>query len=217
MVSVFTKVFLLTVIVFAAGIMVGIWLDSARVEDLREVITKQDLSFNDVRLQNLYYQTFSNDSAFCDSAAKSNADFSYKIYQEGLELEKAEAVNRFSAQLIDQKKRYTLLQLQFWLNSVYLKDKCGKNYATVLYFYSQYNQEVSNDQNVQSRVILDLINKCGPEKLLSAPIPIDLDIGMVNLLKEKYGIAKTPSILINEKTLLEGLQSKEDLEKLVDC
>ena len=217
MVSVFTKVFLLTAVVFAAGLMVGIWLDSGRVEDLREVITKQDLSFNDARLQNLYYQTFSNDSAFCDSATKSNADFSYRIYQEGLELEKAETVNRFSTQLIDQKKRYTLLQLQFWLNSVYLKEKCGKNYSTLLYFYSQYNQEVSNDQNVQSRVVLDLIEKCGPEKLLSAPIPIDLDIGMVNLLKEKYGITKTPSILINEKTLLEGMQSKEDLEKIIEC
>ncbi len=217
MVSVFTKAFLLTVVVFAAGLLVGIWLDSSRVQDLRDIFEKRDFAFNDARLQNLFYQTFSGDSEFCDAAARSNIDFSNKIYNDGLELEKVEKVNRFAPQLIQEKKRYALLQLQFWLNSVYLKQKCGKNYTTLLYFYSQYDESMASDQNVQSRVILDLINKCGPEKLLSAPLPIDLDIGMINLLKEKYGITKAPAILVNEKVLREGLQSKEDLEKLIEC
>jgi len=217
MVSVFTKAFALSVVVFAAGILVGVWFDSSRVEELRETLTKQDISFNDARLQNLYYQIFSNETEFCESALKSNTDFSLKIYEEGKELERFEAVNRFALQIVDQKRRYALLQLQFWLNSVYLKEKCGKSYATLLYFYSHYNQEAANDQNVQSRVVLDLIEKCGPEKLLSAPIPIDLNISMVDLLREKHSIAKTPSILINEKTLLEGLQSKDELEKHIEC
>ncbi|HLE07966.1 MAG TPA: hypothetical protein VI933_05135 [archaeon] len=217
MVSVFTKAFLLTAVVFAAGLLVGIWLDSSRVQDLRDIFEKRDFTFNDARLQNLFYQTFSGDNEFCDAAARSNIDFSYKIYSDGLELEKVEKVNRFATQLIQEKKRYALLQLQFWLNSVYLKQKCGENYTTLLYFYSQYDESLASDQNVQSRVILDLINKCGSEKLLSAPLPIDLDVGMINLLKEKYGITKAPAILINEKVLLEGLQSKEDLEKLIEC
>ncbi len=217
MVSVFTKAFLLTAVVFAAGIFVGVWLDSGRVEEIREIITKQDLAFNDARLQNLYYQIFSNDTEFCDSAVKSNIDFSYRIFEEGKELERFEVINRFAPQILDQKKRYALLQLQFWLNAVHLREKCGKNYTTLLYFYSHYNEDAGNDQNVQSRVILDLIGKCGPEKLLSAPLPIDLNISMIDLLKEKYGISETPSILINEKNVLKGLQSKEEIEKFVEC
>lgn len=217
MVNVFIKAFLLTVIVFSAGIFVGVFLDNSRVEDIREIITKQDLAFNDARLQNLYYQTFSNDTEFCDAALKSNIDFSYRIFEEGKELERFEAINRFAPQLVQQKKRYALLQLQFWMNSVYLKEKCGKDYITLLYFYSHYNESAATDQNVQSRIILDLVEKCGPEKFLSAPLPADLDIGMINLLKEKYGITTTPAVLINEKTVLQGLQSKEELEKYVEC
>ena len=217
MVSVFTKAFVLTAVVFAVGLFVGIWLDNSRVQDFSEAIGRQDISFNDARLQNLYYQTFSNDSEFCDAASKSNLDFSYKIYSEGKELEKFEKVNRFASQIIQEKKRYALLQIQFWLNSVYLKEKCGKNYTTLLYFYSHYDESLGNDQNIQGQIILDFINRCGPEKFLSMPLPIDLDMGMVNLLKEKYGITKAPAILINEKILLEGLQSKDELEKYVEC
>lgn len=217
MVSVFTKAFLLSLVVFGAGILVGTWIDSDRVEQFREMIGAEDINFNDARLQNLYYQTFSDGSDFCDSATKSNEEFSYRIYQEGLNLEKYEKVNRFAPQIVQQKKRYALLQLQFWLNSVFLKEKCGKNYTTLLYFYSQYDESLGNEQKIQSQIIVDFINRCGPEKFLSAPIPFDMDIGMVNLLKEKYGITKAPSVLINEKVFLEGLQSKEELGKYISC
>src|SRR3989338_10488424 len=119
MVSVFTKAFLLSVVIFSAGIAVGIWLDNSRVEDFRNTISKEEINFNDARLQNLYYQTISNSSEFCDAAAKANVDFSYRIFEEGKEIDRFETVNRFAPQILDQKKRYTLLKLKFWMNSVY--------------------------------------------------------------------------------------------------
>ena len=47
------------------------------------------------------------------------------------------------------------------------------------------------------------------------PLPIDMDISMINIMKGTYDISKTPTILINEKIKVEGLQSFDELEALI--
>lgn len=209
------KAGVLTLIVFVAGIGVGVYMDTARVGLTQERLTEIDLEWNDARLQSLYYTTM-NDSESCAAAVDANLDFNEKIYAEGQTIEKYESVNRFAPQLIQEKRRYALLQLQFWMNSIALKERCGADYHTLVYFYSHYNESATTEQRLQSIVLTELKKKCGNSVLL-IPLPTDIDLTSVELLTETHGIRTTPSILIDESTVLHGLKSLEDIEQFVEC
>jgi len=45
------------------------------------------------------------------------------------------------------------------------------------------------------------------------PLPIDLDIATINILKENYEVDDVPAILINEKVKLTGVYSIEQIEE----
>ena len=80
--------------------------------------------------------------------------------------EQYEEMNRFSSQLILEKKRYALLQLQFWFNSINLRKSCDLNYNTVVYLYSHYDESLVINQKIQSAALLELKEKYGPDMML---------------------------------------------------
>jgi len=209
------KTAVLTVIVFIIGIGAGMFLDVSRVTETSARLTEIDLQWNDARLQSVYYNTL-NDTASCDAAIQANLDFNGRIYAEGQTIERYESINRFAPQLLQEKKRYALLQLQFWLNSIELKKRCGAGYTTVAYFYSHYDQSLEMDQKLQSAVLLQLKEKCGDSVLL-VPLPLDMGLTSIELLKGTYGISAAPSILVNESKLLRGVQGLPQMEALVKC
>lgn len=218
--DVFWKAAILTVIVLAAGIWIGIWLDSSRVDDIKNVLSEVEIEFNDARMQSLYHDNFFiNDSEFCNAAIESNLEFNNIIYQEGLKIEQAELVNKFTPDLVQQKQKYALLQMQFWINSLSIKEKCNSNFTTILYLY-RFNptddQTTTINQKLQSAFLFDLKQKCGNSVMLS-PLPINVNLTSAELLVKNYHINQTPSIIINKNITLQGLQNLTDLEKYVVC
>jgi len=204
-----------TLVIFLTGVFVGYLLDSYRVEDIRNEYKEMEIKSNDARLQSLYYLMFKNTTDnFCNSAISENLKFSDKVYAEGLRIEQYEKVNKLAPFLITDKKRYVLLKLQFWLNSIELKRNCDTDYTNLVYFYSHYNSSIQQD--VQSAVLLDLKNRCGRDMML-IPLPVDLNITTINIIKRQYNITKTPTILIDERIKLEGLQKKSEIEKYLHC
>jgi hypothetical protein len=209
------KAGVVTAVIFAVGIGLGMWMDLSRVGSVQERLTAIDLEWNDARLQSLYFSTL-NSSAACEAAIRANLDFNGKIYAEGQTIEQYEKINRFAPDLIQQKKRYALLQFQFWLNSMSLKKNCGANYTTFAYFYSHYDTSLEMDQNLQSAALLQLKEECGDSVLL-VPLPLDMGLTSVDILKSTYGINSAPSILVDETEVLKGLQGLPELEKIVKC
>ena len=47
------------------------------------------------------------------------------------------------------------------------------------------------------------------------PLPIDLNIATINILKEAYDINDVPTLLINEKVKLDGVKSIEEIEDVI--
>lgn len=213
--DVFYKSGLLTLVIFLLGIIVGYWLDNFRVEEIKQRLTEMDISWNDARIQSLYHQTFIDGSSeFCDSAISANYDFNRKIYSEGQRIEKYEEANKFAPSLILEKKRYALLQLQFWLNSIHLKKQCNTNYSTIVYFYSHFKGELKLQQRLQSSILLDVAEECD---IILVPLPLDLDITTIETIKQQYNINSAPSLLIDEETVLEGVRSSEEIKRYINC
>ncbi len=218
--DVFWKAGVLTVIILIVGIQLGIWLDSGRLDEIKTTLTVTDLDFSDARLQSIYYQTFLvQDKSICASAIKANLDFNNKIYQQGIQIDRAEIVNRFTSGILLERRRYALLQLQFWMNAVNIKRLCESDYSTLLYVYryDTFNySSVEIPQKLQSATLLDLKEKCGP-KLMLSPLPLDLNLTSIDLLASSYRIDQTPALIINNDTVLFGFRNLTELEQYVNC
>jgi len=219
--DVFWKAAVITGIVFVLGILAGVQLDSWRLGEIRGRLSEIDLRWQDARLQSAFYQILGGNVTpeFCASALESNLAFNDKVYQQGLAIERAEQVNRFSSELLLEKERYSLLQLQFWLNAIDLKKRCENvNYSTLVYFYSHYSQNLETQlkQRLQSAVNLELKEKCG-RNLMLIPLPADLNISAIDLVKQNYNISQVPSVLVNEGVSLPAVQTVADLERFIKC
>lgn len=218
--DVFWKSAVLTAVVLIVGIQLGIWFDSFRVEELRSMLTQTELDFSDARLQAEYFQSVTESSReFCDAAIRANLEFNEKIYQQGVQLEKYETINRFAPDIMRQKQRYALLQFQFWLNALSIRKACAANYSTILYLYrfdTSNASELELPQKLQSATLLDLKERCGQNVMLS-PIPVDMNLTSVSAMVMHYGITETPALIINTDTVIQGLADPEELAKYVKC
>jgi hypothetical protein len=211
---VFLKSAIITAAVFLIGLYLGFALDNLKVEEINGRITQIDNLWNDVRLMQSYIQKLSNSTDYCSFLLDENLKVGDRIYDEGLKVEEYEDSNRFASLFIVEKERYALLDLQFWLNSIDLKELCDGNYSTVIYFYSQYNN--TPEQNFQDRVLWDLKQECGP-KIIYITFPVDINVATIDVIKKIYNIEKVPSVLINEKTLLESPITLREIEDYVKC
>lgn len=211
----FFRAALLTTVIFLIGIFVGMWLDTLRLGDVQTMLQDITDDWNDARMQSLYYQVFEETPGFCEASIEANLEFNERIYEEGVKIERYEAVNKFTPELLAEKKRYALLQLQFWINSINLRDNCDTNYTTLVYLHSK-NESFAIDQKLQSAVLLDAKERCGSDLML-IPLPADIGIETIELIKSNFDIDDFPAVIINETVALEGLQSESDLAPYVQC
>lgn len=213
--DVFWKAAILTLVVFILGVLLGYYLESGRLTEIEEEYKLIELQWADAKLQTVYYQTLSPE--LCNAAIEENLKFADRIYEEGLKLEKYEKANKLMGEkfLLD-KKRYSLLKVEFWLNSIFLKEKCeSANYTNLVYFYA--NKPTTNQliqQATISKTLKELKEKQG-KSLMLIPLPIDLDISVINVIKNSYNINSIPTILINEEIKLEGVKTIEEIEKAI--
>jgi hypothetical protein len=211
----FFRAALLTTVIFLIGIFVGMWFDTLRLWDVQTMLQDITDDWNDARMQSLYYQMFEETPGFCEASIQANLDFNEKIYEEGVKIERYENVNKFTPELLVEKKRYALLQLQFWINSIQLRDKCDTNYTTLLYLHSK-NDSFAMNQKLQSAVLLDAKERCGRDLML-IPLPADIGIETIELIISNFDIENFPVVIINETVSLEGLQSESDLAPYISC
>jgi len=210
------KAGILTVIVFILGIIFGIWVDNYRLSAVRETLSEIDTNWNDARLLNLYIGRLGKD--YCDLALEENLVYNDKIYKEGLEIERTVEANIFIPTLEQERRRYTLLQTQFWFNSQELKEKCNFTYKNVVHLYKQKDltREIDIENKVQSSILLDLKEKCG-NKIMLIPLAADLDLTVIDAVTKQFNITIYPAIIIDEKFAFQGLTSIDELESVVQC
>ncbi|MBI2671945.1 hypothetical protein HYX16_03350 [Candidatus Woesearchaeota archaeon] len=209
--DVFWKAGIFTLIVFISGVLLGYFLENSRIDEIREEYRTVESQWADVKIQSSFYRLVG--AEFCDESIKENLAFADRVYEEGLKLEKYEEASKLSNEIVYEKQKYVLLKLEFWLNSVYLKEKCSSDYTNLIYFYAQKpDLRQKADQETQSLILRDLKNKYG-SNLMLIPLPIDINIATINILKKNYNVTNVPTLLINEKIKLAGVYSIKEIEK----
>ena len=213
--DVFWKAAIITFIVFILGVTLGSFMESSRINKIKDEYRLVEVELADTKLQSSYFQILSPE--FCDITIKENLNFADRVYAQGLKIERYENANKLNDenQLLYEKQRYALFKIEFWLNSIYLKKECKANYTNVVYFYLDKPTLIEKPkQGSVSLILKDLKEKYG-QKMMLIPIPLDLDLATINVIKTAYNITLAPTILINEEHKLEGLHSYEEIEEKI--
>lgn len=212
---VFLESLILTLLILIIGFSIGFYIENARMNILVQDYKNFEVSALDLKLQESYYTTMDNSS--CNIALASNLIFADNIYNTGLALEKYETSNQISNNndILNEKKQYVLLKTELWMNSIVLKNKCSNPFHTVVYVYSQYP---SLSQDSEQKAISNMLSTIKTEegnKIILIPIAGDLNLDSVNMMLKSYNITNFPTIIIDEKYILQGFQSKENIEKFL--
>lgn len=208
--NVFWEALIVTIVVFLFGLLIGYAIEESRFNSIDEYYANSEISLMDIFALNSY---MIDENSSCDVLTKSNIDFADRIYEEAKVLEKYEQAGKISTNLEVAHKRYDLLRVILWTNSIKIRQHCKEDFGSVVYLYEQKTPDLAQKatQNVWSKILTDLKQKEG-NKIVLIPIAADGDLISLNPLTERYNITQYPVVIINDKVITE-LDSAEELEK----
>jgi hypothetical protein len=211
---VFLETLILTLLILFLGFLLGIYIESSRTGKIIADYKNFEITALDLKLQNYYYQIMNK--ASCDIAIEQNFIFADKLYEEGLTIEKYEQGNKLTDDILLEKKRYVLLKTELWLNSVLLKEKCKNPFHTVVYVYSQESNVLKDAEQRAISTTLEGIKEELGNKIVLIPIAGDLGLDAVSMQLKIYNVTYLPSVIIDEKYIIEGFVPESDFKKYLN-
>ena len=211
---IFIETLFFTLLILLIGLLMGVLIEYGRSNKIISDYKDFEIRSLDLKLQNYYYQVM--DESLCKEAITQNLLFADEIYNEGLIIQKYEDSNDFSNDILLEKKKYILLKTELWFNSMLLKQKCNNPFHTIVYVYSQTGNLIKEAEQDSISDILGEIKDEKGNKVILIPIAGNLGLSVVDTQMRTYNITYMPSILIDEKYLLKGFQSKKDILKYLD-
>ena len=82
--DVFWKAGIFTLIVFISGVLLGYFLESSRIDDIRDEYRGVERQWADVKIQSSFYRLVG--SEFCSESINENLAFADRVYEERLKL-----------------------------------------------------------------------------------------------------------------------------------
>lgn len=124
-----------------------------------------------------------------------------------------ERFGKRDSRVLNQKKYYSLLEVQHFLLIQENNQKCNQSIPLILFFYSN-KQNYIEEAEKMGYILSSLKNK-NPETMIYS-FDYDLDINIINLLKKKYEINKPNTIILaNKKQKIKSFNTLRELENLL--
>ena len=195
-----------TILIFLAGLLLGLSLDDTKISDLVENLNQNELNSESYLVEQDFIRTFGGD--ICDLSSPRIEELSIELAKLGQTLTKYE-----SSALLKKtdysylKRKYFLLEIKTYTLFKNLKEECGYGFNTILYFYDQNQQESLN----QGYILDSLVGSTGNVHVFS--FDRNFKEPAVDALKLHYDIKISPSIVINNETKKEGLVRLEEIKE----
>jgi hypothetical protein len=206
---IFLEAFLVATFLFTFGILMGIFIENARVNILETNFASLEADILDARLIS---DLIGN--AGCNISIQENINFADRVFYEANQLTKYENSNQITDTIRIEHKKYDLLRIMILENSINIKQKCNVSYHDVVYIYQYNNPTLSKkaEQGVISNLLSSVKEKYGNNVLLLS-FAGDIDSPSVDLFKTQYNITQLPTILIDENVKITDVKSIDDIEK----
>lgn len=192
----------ITLFLFLIGFMIGFSIEQTRNNELNRYYDNTEDALgelqNQLDISNLGKYT-------CSELIERNFKIGDQIYTQALIFDKYEDSAIFTkTQLIIEHKKFDILRTLFWINSIKIKERCGKEaFDTLVYLYD-YESDVVKDVAKQKvmAMITQKIKQTYPDKLILIPIAKNLNISELNLIIEDYeSLNEAALIVVNEEEL----------------
>lgn len=209
--SPYLKAALLTLALVFLGFFIISQLDAMRAGELRASVEQMAFESESERLLFLYAQTMGNSTGelcgFMKKSIESRASKASGLAEKIRYYEQGNVVNTEYEQI---KGQYYLANAALYLNMMAVEKYCGTSqYIPVLFFY-KVNEECA-ECKAQGGV-LDNVGAKYPNMRVFA-FPSDTDNEFINVFLARHSITSSPSIVIDDRIVLLGLQNEADVEK----
>ncbi|MEK6932365.1 MAG: thioredoxin family protein [Nanoarchaeota archaeon] len=204
--------FLITLAIFIIGILVGLVMSGERKGFLEEQNQIQRLDYDSINVQYLYLSNLLKEERDCSTASNLMSVQIDRLGVLGGKLEDfIKNANLDSGGFDLLKREYTINELRYWLFSKNVNDICDDDKVSILYFYSNNDCGACRTQGF---VLENLKSEFG-KKLLVFSLDSEFQLEpMLNIIKDKYNITATPTLVINEKKYV-GLKNSDELFNLI--
>lgn len=204
--SLYALALVVTIIIFAVGILVGQMVDQANqhaISDEVETVSQR------VAAVQLLLLAEGNSSTFCPAYSSQLDGINQDVERIGYKLSYMEDEKHVYD--VPLKKDYFVLEAQSYLLSERMKARCEDNSTLVVYFYSNSNCSSCQQQGYDILEARDAVSGSAPHVKIYS---FDGDLGspVADALKAQFNVSIYPSIVINDE-LHSGVMGKDDLVK----
>ncbi len=201
-VPIYAAAFFISVIIFAIGVYIGTVLDKGNVNTMLSEVEKT----NQLALSSQLMLLMGDSSTFCPVYLEELGKLDQETEKLGLKLAYLEDIKGVSDTGL--KKQYFVLETNAFLLSEKVKETCGVNFTTVLYFYSNKN---CTDCRQQGYELINLKQKLD-EQIRIYSFDGDLGSSLAEALKNRYSVKTYPSIVIGGNRTLAGFRTMSEVE-----
>lgn len=196
----------LTMMIFGMGMLLGLVIEGGRIRYIEQLSVQQKLDFSSLQVQYSYVDQLGAEND-CEKLSKTFDESINNLETARLKLVSYSENTQTNKETFSQLKRdYTLSQMQYWLFSKKVKQRCSKNLSTILYFYST-NRNCPDCG--QQEFVLNYLKKRFGDSLITFALDSDYkEEPMIGVLRNNYDINVYPTLIIDEKKF-EGFSSME--------
>lgn len=204
---IYVGAFLISLVIFVAGVYVGSVVDANSISDLRGNVSSISEKVASVQLLLL---TEGNSSSFCPVYSSELRSIDQDVESVGYRLSYLEDVKQ--VQDDELKKQYFLLEAESLLLSQKVKTLCGGDSVLLINFYSNKNCQDCRAQGTEVLRARDGLEPATDIKLFS----FDGDLGspVAAALMSRYNVTSYPTIVIDGKAY-PGYRTSDELKRLI--
>ena len=203
--------FVITLIIFFLGFVIGVFVDKIRADYTTSVIEQQKIESDSLQLQ-YFYLTAQNITGNCPALRT--------IFNTNLNsLENAFGrLSNYKNRAIYKKdtfslnyRQYALEEIKYWTLSDKIKESCNEDIVRILFFFTS-----ACDECATQGFVLDYFKKLLGDKLLVFSFNSKLaeEEPLIKTLLAQFNITKYPSLVIEDQKT-EGLNDRAILKEQI--
>jgi len=209
----FWKAFFFSTIIFLIGLNLGVFIENSTLDEIERAVIASEVELYDSNIRSSIIQNYNQS---CDKSIKNTFLIADKIYEEVRALESLDKSSSIVAGFNEMHKRYDLLRTQLWLDASRLKDNCDNDFNLIIYLYEydSNDPEIVSLQMLYASITQEIKNNYR-EDILLIPIAHNMDLNSLNMLVDSYGTELKTSIIVNNKFIISGETSYDEISQYI--
>ncbi len=200
----YAAAFAIAALLLITGIFIGNYLNNQKILAINEMQNNLKYELMSMELQELLFEQdpcLAHITFLEDTLSETSDKISFLEDQLG----------KTNSQVIELKKYYSILEIKHYLLMKERKEKCKTDDIIILFFYSN-EKEFIEESEKQGYVLSYFAEKYGREKLKVYSLDGNLNLGIIQDLKQIEDISVFPTTIINDQHYI-GFHPREDFEK----